>query len=198
MYTFTRPFDPLQSTQAWRGRFFLGFAILNSLVSLSLNRALTSYFLRGVRTTILKVLLILQALIFNIAFGILGLVVAAEYANAPPPCAQLAEFLFLNKWLLGFGIANVVIGAITIPFTIAMEGLGSTYEIWTAVASMFSFAWMIVGSVVLYRDCFPCETEAFRLWQVSMACLISYYINFAVGFVIAILKCCCLKESKNS
>ena len=33
-----------------------------------------------------KTILIIQALIFNIAFGILAIVVAAEYAN-PPVCA---------------------------------------------------------------------------------------------------------------
>ena len=56
---------------------------------------------------------------------------------------MLSTYLDLVSWLLGFGVANVVIGAITIPFTIAMEGLGSMYEVWIAIASMFSFAWMM-------------------------------------------------------
>lgn len=54
------------------------------------------------------------------------------------------------------------------------------------VVGMFSFAWMIVGSVVLFRDSTLCQDPFFGLypvWQTALACLISYYVSIVVNCI---------------
>ena len=51
--------------------------------------------------------------------------------------------------------------------------------------------------MVLFRDDFSCQQEAFRLWQVSLACLISYYVNMVINcVVISILRCVLMPKNK--
>jgi hypothetical protein len=54
----------------------------------------------------LKAALIIQSLIFQIAFGIAALVIASQNINPSPLCARASTFLDLSAWLLGFGVAK--------------------------------------------------------------------------------------------
>lgn len=130
-----------------------------------------------------QAVLIVQALIFHIAFGIAALVIASQWLPAPP-CALNSTFLTLSAWLLGFGVSGVVIGGATVFLVIAMDQLMTLFQIWTAISALFLFAWMIVGSVALWRDDWACQTAAYPLWAMSAAAVISMYINMGVNCII--------------
>lgn len=107
-----------------------------------------------------------------LAVGIACLVITAQYPDVDcgfggqPP---------LRQWLFGTGIAYTVIGC--------FSGIFGALLIFTIVGALpvvivlmcsgtFTFAWMIVGAVSLWRDGGDCVQSNFTIWQMGMAAVI--------------------------
>ncbi len=125
-----------------------------------------------------KVFLILATVVGNLAFGIGAIVIGSQYMgqqcakpSAPP----------LDTWLLVFGITALVSMAIAIPLIIFLEKAAAVFLVYILLFGMFNFAWMIVGSVALFRDCPSCQSQAYPLWAMSLAVLIMMYINVVIN-----------------
>lgn len=141
-----------------------------------------------------KIIVIVLAVVFNLAFGIAALVVHGQWngtnGQIDPPCSTASPSLSLSRWLEGFGIANILM---FIAWVVVMllcvkdddDSLLIVVFIWAFVALLFTFAWMVVGSVVLFRDTAQCQALAYSLWACSAACVISSYIAllFPMGAV---------------
>ena len=108
---------------------------------------------------------------------------------ADPPCSQISEMkwgLSLAEYLLGFGIASLIIWALTVVSALLLDSAPVFYYIVSLCAGLFSFAWMIVGSVALFRDDNSCRTAfgAYPLWAASLASVISYYVATFVNCIL--------------
>jgi hypothetical protein len=118
--------------------------------------------------------------VFYLAVGIACLVISQKY---PTPCG-LGGNPPLWQWVFGTGISYTVIGAclgvvgvfmalsvvLIIPWLIV---------IWCSAA--FTFAWMIVGAVSLWRDGGDCVSLNFPLWQMGMAAVIISIVMCVFG-----------------
>lgn len=96
----------------------------------------------------------------------------------------------LRDWIFGTGIAYLIIGAcqsvfgLLILFTI----IGAPIVAIVLLSSAgFTFAWMIVGAVSLWRDGYDCVNINFPLWQMGMAAVI-----------LSIIMCCSSTGSSRS
>jgi hypothetical protein len=81
----------------------------------------------------------------------------------------------LWNWIFGTGIAYTIIGAClsVVGFLIvATVILIIPWLIVVLCAAGFTFAWMIVGAVSLWRDGGDCISLNFPLWQMGMAAVI--------------------------
>ena len=107
----------------------------------------------------------------------IGIVCIVFYNNNPTPCG-IPGYPPLREWILGTGIAYCIIGFIsgifgiflTSPdFLLISRNLAATFFMWSAI---FTFTWMIVGAVSLWRDGSNCITYNFPLWQMGIAAVI--------------------------
>ena len=106
-----------------------------------------------------------------LAVGIACLVMHSLYpaacgANGSPP---------LPTWIFGTGIAYTIIGAsfgIVGILMICSIVLVVPWLIIVGFSGFFTFAWMIVGAVSLWRDGGDCVQLNFPIWQMGMAAVI--------------------------
>ena len=70
---------------------------------------------------VLKVVAIASSAVFNLAFGIAGLIVHLQNNSPDPRCGVSNSYLTLSQWLEGFGIANILIFCGTLLFAIQMN-----------------------------------------------------------------------------
>ena len=116
------------------------------------------------------------------------MIVVSNYQGAADPfCSRISDMkwgLSLAEYLLGFGIASLIIWALTVVSALLLDSAAIFYYIVSLCAGMFSFAWMIVGSVALFRDDHSCRADAYPLWAASLASVISYYVATFVNCVL--------------
>jgi hypothetical protein len=65
-----------------------------------------------------------------------------------PECGNSNYYLSLSKWLEGFGIGNILIFFGFLIFALLLDKAKTGYLVWALLVSLFSFSWMIIGSVV--------------------------------------------------
>lgn len=118
------------------------------------------------------------SLIIYLGLGIASCVVYAQNHTSPPLCGVNGSPP-LQQYVLGAGIAfliisvGTIIGLIVIPVLIIIALCGGG----------FCFAWMIVGSVSLFRDGADCQSLNYPIWAVAMAIVICSYIMFGIGLI---------------
>lgn len=118
-----------------------------------------------------------------LALGIAALVVALDnkdvvcgHGGSPP----------LRDWLFGTGIAGIITGACLsiIGVLLIFTGVGAIVVILVSwFAPGFWFAWMIVGSVALWRDGEDCEELNYAVWRCSEIIVIFLIVDFALRVV---------------
>lgn len=91
------------------------------------------------------------------------------------------SFLPVNDFLFGTGIAFTIIGSVSgiAGFLIILTGIGAIPVIIILLCSgAFTFAWMIVGSVSLFRDGLDCQELNYEVWAMALATNIIMYVMF--------------------
>lgn len=114
-----------------------------------------------------------------LAVGIASLIISQLHTTT---CGTGSPALWY--WVFGTGIAYTIIGACSGIF-----GIFALFTVVLAVpvlliclsASGFTFAWMIVGAVSLWRDGGDCITSNFPLWQMGMAGVIISIVMVVCG-----------------
>lgn len=110
--------------------------------------------------------------ILYLAVGIACLVITAKHPDVDcgfgghPP---------LREWLFGTGIAYTIIGlcASIVGLLLVCTVVGAIPVLLVLIsANAFTFAWMIVGSVSLWRDGGDCKELNYTIWQMGMAAVI--------------------------
>lgn len=92
----------------------------------------------------------------------------------PTPCGA-AGSPPLPQWIFGTGIAYTILGAFNgvVGVLLACTIIGLIPLLIVLVSGgLFTFAWMIVGAVSLWRDGGDCVQLNFPLWQMGMAAVI--------------------------
>ena len=109
-----------------------------------------------------------------LAVGIACLVISLQH---PTQCG-VPGFPPLQTWVFATGIAYTIIGGVNSLFGILLliPGVAVVAVIPVIVilicAGAFTFAWMIVGAVSLWRDGGDCMNLNFTIWQMGMAAVI--------------------------
>ena len=115
--------------------------------------------------------IILGSAALYVALGIACLVMHSLYpatcgaAGSPP----------LPTWIFGTGISYTIIGASFGLLGILMVCSVVLLIPWLVIiifSGVFTFAWMIVGAVSLWRDGGDCVQLNFPIWQMGMAAVI--------------------------
>lgn len=118
--------------------------------------------------------------LFYLAVGIASLVISQMYQT---PCG-LGGTPPLWQWVYGTGIAYTIIGA-----CLSVVGVLMVFSIvllvpWLIVifcSGIFTFIWMVIGAVSLWRDGGDCVSLNFPLWQMGMAAVIISIVMCVFG-----------------
>ena len=121
----------------------------------------------GVLLLVCLVLLYLFAGVLSLVFGIKQVDSQCGAGGHPP----------LPRWLLGTGISFTLIGltmavvGTVMLFRRRVDGLGALM----LISNVFSFAWMLVGSVSLWKDGLSCqqEPEVFIVGALAWICALT-------------------------
>ena len=92
----------------------------------------------------------------------------------------------LRQWLQGTGISYIIVGAVWLVFGIfalCSPEVLAVYLIFCIVVCFFLFAWMIVGSVSLWRDGMDCRDLNYPIWAMGMAAVIISIVMCIVGWI---------------
>lgn len=114
------------------------------------------------------------SIVIHLGIGIACCVVYAY--NQDIPCGIHGQPP-LPEFVLGTGISYIIIGGalvfgiFVLPLLVVVALFGG----------LFQFAWMIVGSVSLFRDGADCEHLNYPIWAVGMAAVISTYVLFGLS-----------------
>lgn len=117
--------------------------------------------------------------IVYLAIGIAALVVLSQNPNTT---CSFQSFLPLQPFLLGTGIAYIIMGACMSVFGIVaiLSRILAIPVILVLICSGgFTFAWMIVGAVTLWRPQdhgYDCSSVAYPIWAMAMATVITTII----------------------
>ncbi len=133
------------------------------------------------------------SVIVYLGIGIACCVIYAQ--NGGTPCG-LNGSPPLPKYVLGTGIAFLILACVSIfaiILLLSIVGIPLLFIV-ALCSSGFCFAWLIVGSVSLFRDGYDCQTLNYPIWAVAMAAVISSYVMFGFGMI----KSCCSKNSENN
>ena len=126
------------------------------------------------------ILSVIVALIY-ISLGVAALVIVGlrypsdlvcGFSGSPP----------LQRWLLGTGIAYTIIGGATLLGAALLSCTVTPFILIGILNNLFTFAWLIVGAVSLWRDGADCRV--FKDLYVTSTVAIS------VSFVLCFLNCC--------
>ena len=122
----------------------------------------------------------------------LAVVVYTQNNSPEPMCSQISAAIWglsLLSWLLGFGIASIILFFLTAAGALLLDSAAVLYYVVAFFGGLFSFIWMVMGSVALFRDDHSCQAEAYSLWAACLACLISYYVATGLNCIFgAVLK----------
>jgi hypothetical protein len=130
-----------------------------------------------------------------LGIGIACCIIYAQHNTAVPTCGANG-YPPLQYFVLGTGIAYLILAAVSIfALLLVLSVVGIPILLIVALcAGGFCFAWMIVGSVSLFRDGYDCQTLNYPIWAVAMAAVISSYVLFGLGLI----KACCSKKDEDN
>lgn len=112
-----------------------------------------------------------------------GIACLVMWSLHPTPCGATGSPP-LPQWIFGTGISYTILGACNgiVGVLIACTGIGIIPLLIVLVSGgFFTFAWMIVGAVSLWRDGGDCVQLNFPLWQMGMAAVIISIVMVVFG-----------------
>ncbi|AYV77266.1 MAG: hypothetical protein Barrevirus25_9 [Barrevirus sp.] len=124
-----------------------------------------------------------------IAFGISSVYIGSQNMNTLCDKTVSSWFLSLSTWLIVYGSITLFYGVLsvaTLTLWITQHNSFSGLYLGTVIPiGLFMFAWNIVGAVALFRDAYPCQTQAYSLWAMVLAVLIIQWIGYVFSGVIS-------------
>jgi hypothetical protein len=131
------------------------------------------------------VLIAISMVAIPIAFGIPSVYIGSQNMNTTCDKTLSSYFLSLSTWLIVNGSVSLFYAVLSIATLVlwitehdSYQGLyyGSGLPI-----GLFMFAWNIVGAVILFRDAYPCQTQAYSLWAMTLADLIIQWVGLVLS-----------------
>lgn len=126
--------------------------------------------------------------IVALATGILGVVIGAMYLdNAPCDSATIVP---LPVWLLVYGCITICTSGVMVVVMKKTDGSKKKrVQSGNCLVGLFGIAWNIIGAVILFRDAYACQSDAYSLWAATLAILVINWIHLALLFVLILLGC---------
>lgn len=121
---------------------------------------------------------------FYLAVGISSMIISVLHPELD--CGVMGHPPLI-KWLFGTGISYIIIGFCNLVAGVAILSKvfpGAITRYVLGLSGAFTFAWMIVGAVSLWRDGGDCQTVNYVVWAMGTAAVsISVFIVCCVGGV---------------
>jgi hypothetical protein len=122
-----------------------------------------------------------------LALSIASFIIAAQ--NKDVTCDRIdgdssgsEVFMQLSVWLNVYGGVSLgMIGLLVIAIALLLCGTGAGVAIYITMLilyQLFTFAWNIIGAVILFRDSMNCLKEAQSIWIMVLCVLIVQWLGF--------------------
>ena len=135
--------------------------------------------------------------------GILSLIIGILYMDSTCDHIVASTFMPLSVWLIayGFGIFVYIVGLDSLAACeskrMPEEGCARLlvpllfpYGLFTLIG-LFMLIWNVIGSVVIFRDAYMCQTQAYPMWAMTMTILIGQWAGVSIfGIIIVLIFAC--------
>ncbi len=125
--------------------------------------------------------LIISTLVFAVGMGVPSIVIGFRYNDVSLQQCGYSSLPPLWVWVQVYGIAALCFGAVLVLAILVINKFKPAFVVCALVSGCFNVAWNIVGAVALFRDGMDCQTLAYPLWAMALACLIVTWVNMFVS-----------------
>lgn len=135
-------------------------------------------------STIAMIVIAIAYALFVLPIVITGFVYAGINFNAT---CDGTTIIRLPVWLIVSSAITLVEYAVLIPLWCVYAAnesdvIAVVIRAWVIISGSFNVAWIIVGSVKLFKYGMSCRKEAYSLWAMSLAVLILGYIGILSAY----------------
>jgi hypothetical protein len=130
--------------------------------------------------------LIVTTLVFAVGMGVPAVVIGFRYNDVSQQTCGFSSLPPLWIWVQVYGITALCFGAVLVVAILAINSAKRLFVACSLLFGCFNVAWNIVGAVALFRDGMDCQTLAYPLWAMTLACLIVTWANMFLSCFVGV------------